>query len=85
MHGVLVPNMHFEVYLRSLVIRSNHFLPSMYQFINQWLHVHAHFIPQVSGNYQRREYVLPLKAHTGGRLIGIRNTGQHVYGAVLIS
>jgi hypothetical protein len=35
-------------------------------------------------NYQRHEYILPLKAHTGGRLIGITNTGQHVYGAALI-
>jgi hypothetical protein len=39
-----------------------------YQLINQRLHVHTHFIPRVSGNYQRHEYVLPLKAHTEGEI-----------------
>jgi hypothetical protein len=39
-----------------------------YQFINQRLHVHTHFIPRVSRNYQRHEYVLPLKAHTEGEI-----------------
>jgi hypothetical protein len=82
MHGVLVPNMHFEVCLRSSVIRQYPFLPSTYQFINQRLHVHTHFIPRVSGNYQRHKYVLPLKAHTGGRLIEITNMRQHVYGGI---
>jgi hypothetical protein len=45
MQGVLVPNMHFEVCLRRWVIRPYPFLPTTYQFINQRLHVHAHFIP----------------------------------------
>jgi hypothetical protein len=57
------------------------------RLINQRLHVHAHFIPRVSRNYQPHEYVLPLKAYTrggGGRLFRITNTGQHVYGATLI-
>jgi hypothetical protein len=84
MHGVLVLNMHFKVCLRSSVIRPYPFLPSTYQFIDKRLHVHAHFIPRVSGNYQRHKYIMPLKAQTGGRLIGITNTGQHVYGAALI-
>jgi hypothetical protein len=58
MHGVLVANMHFEVFLRSLVVRPHSFLPSTNQFIKQRLHVHAHFIPRVSRNYQRHEYVV---------------------------
>jgi hypothetical protein len=68
MHGVLVPNMHSEVCLCSSVIRPYPFLPGTYQFIDQRLHVHAHFIPRVSGNYQRHEYILPLKAHTWGEI-----------------
>jgi hypothetical protein len=68
MHGVLVSNMHSEVCLRSLVIHPYPFLPGMYQFIDQRLHVHAHFIPRVSGNYQRHKYILPLKAHTRGEI-----------------
>jgi hypothetical protein len=84
MYGVLVPNMHSKVCLRSSVIRPYLFLLGTYQFIDQRLHVHAHFIPRVSGNYQRHEYILPLKAHTRRRLIGITNTSQHVYGAALI-
>jgi hypothetical protein len=36
------------------------------RLINQRLHVHAHFIPRVSRNYQPHEYVLPLKAYTRG-------------------
>jgi hypothetical protein len=68
MHGVLVPNMHSEVCLCSSVIRPYPFLLGTYQFIDQRLHVHAHFIPQVSRNYQRHEYILPLKAHTRGEI-----------------
>jgi hypothetical protein len=68
MHGVLVPNMHSEVCLRSSIIRPYPFLPGTYQFIDQRLHVHAHFIPRVSGNYQRHEYIIPLKAHTRGEI-----------------
>jgi hypothetical protein len=58
----------FKFVFRSLVIRPYPFLPSTYQFINQRLHVHAHFIARVSGNYQRHEYVLPLKAHIEGEI-----------------
>jgi hypothetical protein len=60
--------MHSEVCLRSSVIRPYPFLLGTYQFIDQRLHVHAHFIPRVSGNYQRHEYILPLKAHTRGEI-----------------
>jgi hypothetical protein len=69
MHGVLVPNMYCEVFLRSSVICPYLFLLSTNQFINHWLHVHAHFIPHVSKNYQRQEYVLSLK-HTLGQIEG---------------
>jgi hypothetical protein len=60
--------MHSEVCLRSSVIRPYPFLPGTHQFIDQRLHVHAHFIPRDSGNYQRHEYILPLKAHTRGEI-----------------
>jgi hypothetical protein len=68
MHGVLVPDIHSEVCLCTSVIRPYPFLPCTYQFIDQRLHVHAHFIPRVSENYQRHEYILPLKAHTKGEI-----------------
>jgi hypothetical protein len=75
MHGVLVPNMHFEVCLHSSVVRPYPFLPSTDQFINQRLHVHVHFIPRVSRNYQRHEYVLSLKAYAGGEIDGDNEHG----------
>jgi hypothetical protein len=75
MHGVLVPNMHFEVYLCSSVIRPYPFLPSMDQFINQRLHVHVHFIPKVSRNYQRHKYVVSLKANVDVEIDGDNEHG----------
>jgi hypothetical protein len=51
------------------------FLPSMSQFINQKIHVHAHFIPQVFGNYQRHKYVLFLQAYTKGEIDGDNKNG----------
>jgi hypothetical protein len=77
-------NMHFEVCLHSSVIRSYPLLPSTDQFINQRLHVHAHFNSRVWRNYERHNYVLSLKAYAGGRLMVITNTGPHVYGATII-
>ena len=61
MHGVLVPNIHFEVFLCSSVVSPYPFIPSTDQFIINRLHVHTYFVSQVSRNYQRQEYVLPLK------------------------
>jgi hypothetical protein len=66
MHGVLASKMHFEVFLRSSVVRPYPFLPRTNQFINQRLHVDAHFILWMSKKYQQHEYVLSLKAYTGG-------------------
>jgi hypothetical protein len=68
MHGILVPNMHFEVFLCSSVVCPYPFLSSMDQFINHKLHIHTQFIPQASKNYQQQEHVLPLKAYTGGEI-----------------
>ena len=84
MHGVLVPNIHFEVFLCSSVVSPYPFIPSTDQFIINRLHVHTHFVSRVSWNYQRQEYVLSLKEDPGGRLRGIANTGQEVYGADII-
>ena len=53
MQGVVVPNMHFEVFLCSSVVCSYPFLPSTDQFINHRLHEHTHIILRVSRNYQR--------------------------------
>jgi hypothetical protein len=84
MHRVLVPNIHSKVFLCSLVISPYPFIPSTDQFIINMLHVHTHFVSWVSRNYQRQEYVLLLKEDPRGRLRGIANTGQQVYGADII-
>jgi hypothetical protein len=84
MHGVLVPNIHFEVFLCSSVVSPHPIIPSFDQFIINRLHVHTHFVSWVSRNYQRQEYVLLLKEDPRGRLRGIANTGQYVYGADII-
>jgi hypothetical protein len=70
MHGVLIPNMHFEVFLCTSIVCPYPLLPSMNHFINHRLHVHTHFIPRVSKNYQQQEHVLLLKAYAKGRLGG---------------
>jgi hypothetical protein len=84
LHGILVPNIHFEVFLCSSVVSPYPFIPSTNQFIINRLHVHTHFVSWVSRNYQRQEYILPLKEDPGGRLRGIANIGQHVYEADII-
>jgi hypothetical protein len=38
----------------------------------------------VSRNYQRQEYVMPLKGDDGREIEGIIKIGQHVYGAAII-
>ena len=84
MHGVLVPNIRFEVFLGSSVVSPYPFIPSTDQFIINRLHVHTHFVSRVSRNYQRQEYVLPLKEDPRGEIEGIANTSQQVYGADII-
>jgi hypothetical protein len=66
MQGVHVPHVHFEVCLRISVICHHPFIPSLEQIINKRLHVHTHIISRVSRNYQRHEYVLPLKDDVRG-------------------
>jgi hypothetical protein len=61
MHGVLVPNIHFEVLLCSLVVSPYAIIPSTDQFIINRFHVHTHFTSRVPRNYQHQEYILPLK------------------------
>ena len=50
------------------------------------LHVHIHILPQIVGprNYQRQENVLSLHNLSGGRLSGMKNTGQQLYWAAII-
>src|SRR6185312_7051979 len=55
MQGIVVPNIHSEVFLCSSIV------PSTEKIINQGLHVHTHIISRVSRNYQRQEYVMLLK------------------------
>ena len=75
MQGVHVPHSQFEVCLCSSVIYPYTFLPSMEQIINKRLHIHTHIIPQISRNYQRQEYVLPLKDNSRGEVEGDNKHG----------
>jgi hypothetical protein len=68
--GVVVPDMHSEVPLRSSVICPYPFVPSTDQIINQRLHEDTHLTPRVSRNYQRQEYVLSSKHDTEGEIEG---------------
>jgi hypothetical protein len=76
--------MHFEVSLCSTVVRPYPFLPSFDQIINQKHHEHTHMFSRVIKNYQRQEHHLSLEDDAGGRLRGVTNTSQQVYGATNI-
>jgi hypothetical protein len=70
MQGVVVPNVYFEACLYSSVICPYPLLQSVDQFINHRLHEHTHITPRVSRNYQRQEYVMPLKGDAGREIEG---------------
>jgi hypothetical protein len=66
----VIPNVHFKACLCSSVVCPYPLLPSVDQFINHRLHKHTHITPQVSRNYQRQEYVMPLKGDAGREIEG---------------
>jgi hypothetical protein len=68
MHGVLVPNMYSEVCLRSSVICPYPFLTGTYQFIDQRLHTHPFYSPDVRELLMTRIYSVFESTHTRGEI-----------------
>ena len=85
MRRVHVPDMHYEVLFSKGVVCLEPIIPSFLQFVLKQLHVHIHILPQIVGpwNYQREENVLSLHNLPRGRLSGMTNTGQQLYGAAI--
>src|ERR1041385_6204937 len=83
MHRVLLPHMHYEGLFASCIVCLQPFIPSLLQFLLQRFHVHIHIIPWIFGPwyYQCQENVLPFHNLRGGRLSGMKNTGQQLYEA----
>ena len=81
MHAILQPNFHQEISLHIPVVCQPRKVPRMVQSIHKRLHKHTQLLPRVvrPRNDERQEHGLPLRA-PGGRLSGIANTGQQLYG-----
>jgi hypothetical protein len=75
MHGVLVPDVHFEALLFCSVVCPHPFILSFDQFINYRLHVHTHILLRVSRNYQRQDHVMSLKGDVRGEIEGDNKHG----------
>ena len=76
---------HYEVLFAKGVVCLEPIIPIFLQFVLKRLHVHIHILPRTVGpwNYQRRENVLSLHNLPGGRLSGMTNTGQQLYGVAI--
>ena len=83
MRRVHVPDTHYEVPFAIGVVCLEPIILGFLQFVLKRLHVHIHILPRIVGpwNYQRQENVLSLHNLPGGRLSGMTNTGQQLYGA----
>ena len=85
MYRVHVPDTHYEVLFGKGIVCLEPVIPGFLQFVLQRLHVHIHILPRIVGpwNYQRQENVLSLHNLSGGRLSGMTNMGQQLYGVAI--
>jgi len=85
MRRVHVPGTHYEVLFAKGVVGLEPIISSFLQFVLKRLHAHIHILPWIVGpwNYQRQENVLSLHNLPGGRLSGMTNTGQQLYGVAI--
>ena len=85
MRRVHVLGTHYEFLFAKGIVCLEPIMASFLQFVLKRLHVHIHILRRILGpwNYQRQENVLSLHNLPGGRLSGMTNTGQQLYGAAI--